>query len=140
MPFLAYIFVVGSALLGLLFVAEHVSGPPEPMRMSSNFEGLPKPFKAPPEQPKPRPVLTAEAAAASASANLDTKKAEASKPTPTPTHAPAAASASKKHVKSAQASNKKKATRIVRAPREPREVYAQSYYDSEFRGFGRFFW
>jgi hypothetical protein len=134
MPFLAYIFVVGSALLGLLFVAEHVSGPPEPMRMSSNFEGLPKPFKAPPEQPKPRPVLTAEAAAASASANLDTKKAEASKP------APAAASASKKHVKSAQASNKKKATRIVRAPREPREVYAQSYYDSEFRGFGRFFW
>lgn len=136
MPFLAYIFVVGSALLGLLFVAEHVSGPPEPMRMSSNFEGLPKPFKAPPEQPKPRPVLTAEAAAASASANLDTKKAEASKPTP----APAAASASKKHVKSAQASNKKKATRIVRAPREPREVYAQSYYDSEFRGFGRFFW
>jgi hypothetical protein len=136
MPFLAYIFVVGSALLGLLFVAEHVSGPPEPMRMSSNFEGLPKPFKAPPEQPKPRPVLTAEAAAASASANLDTKKAEASKPTP----APAAASASKKHVKSAQASNKKKATRIVRAPRESREVYAQSYYDSEFRGFGRFFW
>jgi len=134
MPFLAYIFVVGSALLGLLFVAEHVSGPPEPMRMSSNFEGLPKPFKAPPEQPKPRPVLTAEAAAASASANLDTKKAEASKP------APAAVSASKKHVKSAQASNKKKATRIVRAPREPREVYAQSYYDSEFRGFGRFFW
>ena len=134
MPFLAYIFVVGSALLGLLFVAEHVSGPPEPMRMSSNFEGLPKPFKAPPEQPKPRPVLTAEAAAASASANLDTKKAEASKP------APAALSASKKHVKSAQASNKKKATRIVRAPREPREVYAQSYYDSEFRGFGRFFW
>jgi hypothetical protein len=138
MPFLAYIFVVGSALLGLLFVAEHVSGPPEPMRMSSNFEGLPKPFKAPPEQPKPRPVLTAEAAAASASANLDTKKAEASKPAPAP--APAAASASKKHVKSAQASNKKKATRIVRAPREPREVYAQSYYDSEFRGFGRFFW
>jgi hypothetical protein len=136
MPFLAYIFVVGSALLGLLFVAEHVSGPPEPMRMSSNFEGLPKPFKAPPEQPKPRPVLTAETAAASASANLDIKKAEASKPAP----APAAASASKKHVKSAQASNKKKATRIVRAPREPREVYAQSYYDSEFRGFGRFFW
>lgn len=47
MPLLAYFGVVGAMLLGLLFVAEARLGPPTaPLSISTNFYGLPAPYKA----------------------------------------------------------------------------------------------
>jgi hypothetical protein len=46
MPLLAYFVVVGSVLVGLLYVAEAQFGPPQPLSISTNFHGLPAPWKA----------------------------------------------------------------------------------------------
>jgi len=47
MPLLAYFGVVGAVLLGLLFVAEAQLGPPaQPLSISTNFYGLPPPYKS----------------------------------------------------------------------------------------------
>ena len=46
MPLLAYFGVVGSILVGLLYVAEAQFGPPASLSISTNFYGLPAPYKA----------------------------------------------------------------------------------------------
>ena len=46
MPILAYFATVGSLLLGLLYVAEAQFGPPTSLNISSEFHGLPAPWKA----------------------------------------------------------------------------------------------
>jgi hypothetical protein len=46
MPLLAYFVVVGSLLMGLLYVAEAQLGPPTSLSISSNFHGLPQPWKS----------------------------------------------------------------------------------------------
>ena len=46
MPILAYLSVVGSLLLGLLFVAEGQLGPPTSLSNSTQFHGVPGPWKA----------------------------------------------------------------------------------------------
>ncbi len=46
MPLLAYFAVVGVALLGLLYVAEAQLGPPKSLDISTNFHGVPQPWKA----------------------------------------------------------------------------------------------
>lgn len=51
MPLFAYFVVVGSVLLGLLYVAEAQLGPPAPLTISTNFHGLPAPWKAPASTP-----------------------------------------------------------------------------------------
>ena len=46
MPLLAYFGVVGSILVGLLYVAEaHLGPPPRSVGLSTNFHGLPVPYK-----------------------------------------------------------------------------------------------
>lgn len=46
MPLLAYFGLVGSILIGLLYVAEAQLGPPPPLvGLSTNFHGLPAPYK-----------------------------------------------------------------------------------------------
>jgi len=46
MPLLAYFGVVGSILVGLLYVAEARLGPPpRAVGLSTNFHGLPAPYK-----------------------------------------------------------------------------------------------
>ena len=45
-PCLAYFALVGSVLLGLLYVAEARLGPPTSLSISTSFHGLPAPFKA----------------------------------------------------------------------------------------------
>lgn len=55
MPLLAYFSVVGLALLGLLYVAEAQLGPPKSLDISTNFNGVPQPWKA---ARAPAPVLT----------------------------------------------------------------------------------
>ena len=47
MPFFAYFVGVGAVLVGLLFVAEAQLGPAKPLSMTTNFYGLPAPYKAP---------------------------------------------------------------------------------------------
>jgi hypothetical protein len=56
MPLLAYFSVVGTVLLALLFVAEARLGPPTSLSISTNFYGLPAPYKAP--KAPSTPVLT----------------------------------------------------------------------------------
>jgi hypothetical protein len=51
MPLLAYFAVVGSVLVGLLYVAEAQLGPPTSLSISTNFHGLPAPWKAAPSTP-----------------------------------------------------------------------------------------
>lgn len=46
MPLFAYFTVVGSILLGLLYVAEARLGPPKNLSISTNFHGLPEPWKS----------------------------------------------------------------------------------------------
>ncbi len=45
MPILSFCAVVGVALLGLIYFAEDILGAPRQLSVSTNFHGLPKPFK-----------------------------------------------------------------------------------------------
>ena len=45
MPVLSYCAVVGSVLLSLIYFSEALLGPPHQLSISTNFNGLPKPFK-----------------------------------------------------------------------------------------------
>lgn len=53
MPLLAYFGIVGSILIGLLYVASAQLGPPSRLSVTSDFHGLPAPYKA-----QSRPILT----------------------------------------------------------------------------------
>ena len=59
MPLFAYFGVVGSLLVGLLYVAEARLGPPAALSISTNFHGIPAPFKA-----AANPILTVREAPA----------------------------------------------------------------------------
>jgi hypothetical protein len=54
MPILAYFAFVAPALVGLLFVAEAMMGPPGPMPLTTSATGIPVAFVA----PKTAPILT----------------------------------------------------------------------------------
>ena len=60
MPLLAYFTVVGAVLLGLLYVAEAQLGPSPSLSVTTNFYGLPAPYKA----STSTPILTARDAPA----------------------------------------------------------------------------
>jgi hypothetical protein len=45
-PIFSYCVMVGLALLGLIYFAEGLLGPPHQNGISTNFHGMPKPFKA----------------------------------------------------------------------------------------------
>jgi hypothetical protein len=45
MPLFTYFALVGSVLVGLLYVAEARLGPPKSLSISTSFHGLPAPFK-----------------------------------------------------------------------------------------------
>ena len=45
MPIFSFCAVVGVALLGLIYFAEGMLGAPRQLSVSTNFHGLPKPFK-----------------------------------------------------------------------------------------------
>ena len=45
MPIFSFCAVVGAALLGLICFAEDILGAPRQLSVSTNFHGLPKPFK-----------------------------------------------------------------------------------------------
>ena len=46
MPIFSYCVMVGLALLGLIYFAEDLLGPPHQNGISTSFHGMPKPFKA----------------------------------------------------------------------------------------------
>jgi hypothetical protein len=84
MPLLAYFAVVGSVLLGLLFVAEAQLGPPHALTITTDFHGLPVRWQAPPTMA----VLTVIEGLAPNMAGIDAQEAMASAvppPTATPT-------------------------------------------------------
>jgi len=45
MPIFSYCVMVGLALLGLIYFAEGLLGTPHQNGISTNFHGMPKPFK-----------------------------------------------------------------------------------------------
>jgi hypothetical protein len=57
MPILSYFLVIGTALVGLLFLVSHEIEPSRPLGVSQ-MVGVPPPFKAPPEEPHSRITAT----------------------------------------------------------------------------------
>jgi hypothetical protein len=109
MPLLAYFGVVGAVLLGLLFVAEAQLGPStQPLAISTNFHGLPAPYKAQPTQ-----ILTVRDAPAPAIAAT-----ALAQHTPAPAAEPAAQPAM-----SGEAPLK---IRVTKAPAKPKKTVKQS--------------
>ena len=86
MPLLAYFTVVGSVLVALLYVAEAQLGPPTSLSVTTNFYGVPQPWKPETvailtvrEAPAPqisKPEAPAKTAAQSAEAGSALAKAE----------------------------------------------------------------
>jgi hypothetical protein len=76
MPLLAYFTVVGSLLVGLLYVAEAQFGPPTSLSVSTNFYGVPQPWK-----PESIAILTVREAPAPQIAKSEAAKTEAAKTT-----------------------------------------------------------
>lgn len=59
MPLLGYFGIVGSILVGLLYVASAQLGPPSRLSVTTDFHGLPAPYKA-----QSSPILTVREAPA----------------------------------------------------------------------------
>lgn len=71
MPILSYFAVIGTALLALLFVADAKFERHGPLAISTNFEGLPKPWK--PELNPPLPLAKPQEIQTAAAPTLDPK-------------------------------------------------------------------
>jgi hypothetical protein len=116
MPLLAYFAVVGTALLGLLYVAQAQLGPPKSLDISTNFQGVPQPWKA---ERAPAPVLTvrdAPVARLGTEAFAQSKVEEAKLP-----KAEAASSSSAKVTRAAKSKRSQKTAR----KKESRGVFAR---------------
>jgi hypothetical protein len=94
MPLLAYFAVAGSILVGLLFVAEAQLGPATSLNISTDFHGLPVPFKA-----EAAPILTARDAPAPDLPKTVAAQPSVSKPPPPPKMTTASARKTKKNQK-----------------------------------------
>jgi hypothetical protein len=82
MPLLRYFALAGSALLGLLLLAEPYFGPPKSLTISTSFHGLPAPFR------EARPSAAAFAGVAT---NAGATSAGVARPADPPGHAAMAA-------------------------------------------------
>jgi hypothetical protein len=58
MPILSYFLVIGTALVGVLFLVSYEIEPSGPPLGVSQMVGVPPPFKAPPEEPHSRITAT----------------------------------------------------------------------------------
>ena len=117
MPLLAYFGVVGSILAGLLYVAEAQLGPPKTSSVSTNFHGLPAPFKA----PASTRVLTAQDAPAPDLSTVATVQPAAAD----------ARAAARSTTKVAGAKTQKKSTKTV-TYKVNRNQYAHTYNPRPF--------
>ena len=72
-PLSSFCVVVGVALLGLIYFAEDIFGRPRQLAISTNFHGLPKPFKADP----PVEILTVRQAPAPEASSVGQALAQA---------------------------------------------------------------
>lgn len=96
MPILSYVLIVGTALLGLLFLLGNDGDPGESALKTSQLVGVPKPFKALPEaklgplmgvnfaaqREAPRDRRAKSAKVADTPARQRTRKADSMAPTP----------------------------------------------------------
>ncbi len=81
MPLLAYFGLVGSILVGLLYVAEAQLGPaPQSVGLSTNFHGIPAPYKV-----ASTPILTVRDAPAPPIVQEKVAQPAVTPPTPAPT-------------------------------------------------------
>jgi hypothetical protein len=143
MPILSYFAVVGSTLLALLFAADAMLPKGAPVVASSEFYGMPKPWRPDPAKqilaaiPAPEPDMTSAAVAAAAP--------PAALPAAAAKVATVAAQSEPLQAARAEAAPKKK--RVVRKhprPAENRRDFAwRNSYDGGFFGggnsmFGRF--
>jgi len=122
MPIFAYFSVVGVALLALLFVADANLDKRGPLTISTNFEGLPKPWKPelnpPLPQAKPPAIQAAAAPPLDPTWNGDKSAAVAA--------APQSAPSGPQHVAQAEPKKPKRAVH-KQARRDGRDAYAQHF-------------
>ena len=109
MPLLAYFGVVGSILVGLLYVAEAQLGPPTSLSISTNFHGLPAPWKA-----ASTPILTVREAPAP-----DMSKPVVAQPAVSGVRPPATKIASERKTKKPQKAHRHTASRNLYAESDP---------------------
>jgi hypothetical protein len=136
MPILSYFFVAGTALLALLFYANASMEPRGPLAVTTDFEGLPRPWQGPAapnlaSRPAPAPDMNSDAVLAAAPQATASGKLAATTSGVAPVEQTAAADTApkkKKHV-------------ARKAPRQdehaPRYAW-QSGNPSPFGFFGRF--
>ncbi len=119
MPLLAYFGLVGSILVGLLYVAEAQLGPPpKSVGLSTNFQGLPAPYKEASTR-----ILTVRDAPAPPV--VEEKVAQ-----PVVTPAPIQTARTKIVVRP-------KAKKVAKAPRTPRQNIGQNIFAQSAPIFGR---
>jgi hypothetical protein len=112
MPLLAYFGVVGAVLLGLLFVAEAQLGPPaQQLSISTNFYGLPPPYKA-----NSTPILTVRDAPSPAMSAPTMPATALAQHTPAPSAAPQPAMSGEAPLK----------IRVTKAPAKPKKTAKQA--------------
>jgi outer membrane biosynthesis protein TonB len=125
MPIFRYFSIAGAVLLALLFLADARFERHGPLAISSNFEGLPKPWKPELNPPLPPSKPTEIQVAAAPAPALDSKQNEP-KPVEVATAPPPAAPA--KQVAKPEPAPKKQRYAARKQPRrEDREAYAQHY-------------
>ena len=107
MPIFSYFAVVGAALMALLFVAD-ANMESRPLAFTSNFDGLPKPWK--PELNPPLPLERPEAIQAAAAPPLVPQAAEPN---------PAEVAAASAPVETAPA---QQVAKVEPAPKKPKHV------------------
>jgi len=125
MPVFSYFSIVGAALLALLFLADAKFERHGPLAVSSNFEGLPKPWKPELNPPLPLAKPAAIQTAAVAAPALDPKWNEAK--SVEAAAAPAPAFPAKQAAKAEPAPKKQKHAARKQPRRDGRDAYAQHY-------------
>jgi hypothetical protein len=111
MPLLAYFGVVGSILVGLLYVAEAQLGPPTTLSITTNFYGLPPPYKA-----ASAPILTVRNAPAP-----DMSKPVVAQPAVFEAQPPRTRIASERKTKKPQKAHRQTVSRHLFADSDPRK-------------------
>ena len=132
MPILSYFAVIGAALLALLFVADAKFERHGPLAISTNFEGLPKPWK--PELNPPLPLSKPHEVQIAAAPALDPKWNESK---PAEVAAVPQPAAPVQHVAKAEPAPKKQKHAARKQPR--RNEYTERYawrHDGWYGGSG----
>jgi hypothetical protein len=135
MPLFSYFIAVGSFLAGLLLFANTALGPAEPLPLSTNFAGIPKPWKAPkPDVVASVPLPVEPAPAAGPASPLAGPAAAAMAAVPSQ---PAQPPSAKALVEPSNKKTAKVAEKKSRGQKSARQKSDRRYAEFGQRGFGR---